>query len=176
MRGKSMYKTSCGKNKRIGDGIQCDAFADNGYTFDFYFRNEPTNAHWQEMGLSPLHARLMHMFCRLIDDGHEVNMDNLYNSVRLARAAYSLKVGQSQGPPRKKRIKTQGLIRATGCVITPLVKQEVGKTRAAVAAECGTTKVAVLKNDPMSENLLVGSCVDQKPFICCQWPRRRLIG
>ncbi len=40
MQGKSQYKTRCGKYKRIGDGIQTDEIADNGYTFDFYFQNE----------------------------------------------------------------------------------------------------------------------------------------
>ena len=37
MQGKSIHKTRCGKYKRLGDGIQCDAIADDGYTYDFYF-------------------------------------------------------------------------------------------------------------------------------------------
>jgi hypothetical protein len=114
MRGKSIYKTQCGKFKRIGDGLQADCLADDGYTFDFYFRNEPVDDHWTEMGLAPLHCRLMHMFSRLEDDGHEVNMDNLYNSVKFARAAYSLEVLQDHGELRKKRVKTQGVVRPTG--------------------------------------------------------------
>ena len=40
MQGKSEYKTCCGKFKRLGDGIQTDCIADDGYTWDFYFCNE----------------------------------------------------------------------------------------------------------------------------------------
>ena len=41
MQGKSEYKTCCGKFKRLGDGIQTDCIADDGYKWDFYFHNEP---------------------------------------------------------------------------------------------------------------------------------------
>ena len=164
MRGKSIYKTRCGKCKRIGDGLQCDCLADDGYTFDFYFRNEPVEDHWREKGLSPLHSRLMHMFSRLKDDGHECNMDNLYNSVNFARAAYDLEVPQETGSPRKKRVKTQGFIRASGRGVPAVVKQDVPKNRAALEAARGTTKVAVLEGDPKSDQLIVASCVDRKPF------------
>jgi len=34
--GKCEYKTRCGKFKRIGDGLQADCIADNGYTWDFF--------------------------------------------------------------------------------------------------------------------------------------------
>merc|ERR1739845_296481 len=150
-----MGKTRCGKYKRIGDGLQADCLADDGYTFDFYFRNEPVDDHWIEKGLSPLHARLMHMFSRLDDDGHECNMDNLYNSVKFARHAYSLEVPQDHGEPRKKRVKTQGVIRAHGRGVADCVKQNIPKTKGALQAARGTTKVAVLKGDPMSDELVV---------------------
>ena len=34
MQGKSEYKVRCGKFKRLGDGLQCDCLADDGYTWD----------------------------------------------------------------------------------------------------------------------------------------------
>lgn len=37
MHGKSQYKTCCRKCKRIGDGIQTGAIANDGYTINFYF-------------------------------------------------------------------------------------------------------------------------------------------
>jgi hypothetical protein len=37
MQGKSEYKVCCGKFKRLGNGLQGDCIADNGYTWDFYF-------------------------------------------------------------------------------------------------------------------------------------------
>ena len=41
MQGKSEYKSCCGKFKRLGDGLQGDCVADNGYTWDFHFCNKP---------------------------------------------------------------------------------------------------------------------------------------
>jgi hypothetical protein len=38
MQGQSdEYKMRCGNYNRLGDGIQTDCIADDGYTFDFYF-------------------------------------------------------------------------------------------------------------------------------------------
>ena len=54
-------------------------------------------------------------------------MDNLYNSVKFARAAWSLEVPRPAGEPQRKRVKTQGVIRATGRCVTPLVKQDAPK-------------------------------------------------
>ena len=164
MRGKARYKTRYSKYKRIGDGLQADCLADDGYTFDFYFRNEPVDEHWKDLGLSPLHCRMMHMFSRLTEDGHVCHMDNLYNSVNFARAALSLKVPQVSGKPRSKRVKTQGVIRAHGRGVPKIVKQDIAKKKSAHEAARGTTKVAVLKSHTFSENLLVGSYVDQKVY------------
>ena len=111
MQGQSQYKTRCGKYKRIGDGIQTDCIADDGYTQQFYFRNEPVDQKWTAMGLSPMHARLMHMYSNLDDPGHECNMDNLFNSVNFARAAYSL----------PQRVKVQGVIRKSQRGVPPIV-------------------------------------------------------
>ena len=164
MRSISEFKIRCGKFKRIGDGIQADCLSDDGYTFAFYFRNETVDQKWLDMGLAPLHARMMHMFSQLEDDGREVNMDNLYNSVKFSRVAFSLKVPQERGEPKRKRIKTQGVIRASRRGVCPEVNQEVPKTKTALEKARGTTKVAGLQNDPDSEHLIIGSCVDQKPF------------
>ena len=62
MQGKSEYKTRCGKFKRLGDGIQGDCIADDGYTWDFYFRNEPVDKDLLAKGFCPMHCRLLHMF------------------------------------------------------------------------------------------------------------------
>jgi hypothetical protein len=72
--GKCEYKTWCGKFKRIGDGLQGDCIADNGYTWDFYFQNEPIDARFLQQG----------MFQHLHESGHWCKMDNLFNSIKLA--------------------------------------------------------------------------------------------
>ena len=77
MQGKSKYKTWCGKFKIIGDGIQSDCIADDGFTYDFYFRNEPVNQKWIDKGMYPMHSCLLHMFFKLMDVGQQCNIDNL---------------------------------------------------------------------------------------------------
>jgi hypothetical protein len=153
MQGKSKYKTRCGKFKRLGDGIQGDCIADDGYTWDFYFRNEPVNQELLAMGMCPMHCRLLTMFCNLIESGHHCTMDNLFNSVKLARAAYCL----------EKKVLIHGVLRKSGRGAPPMVFQEEKTGKAAEAAR-GTVKAAVLKGDSLSSDLVVASCYDQKPF------------
>ncbi len=90
MQGQSEYKTRCGKFKQIGDGLQTDCVADDGYTYDFYFCNEPVPKKWMDKGVCPMHCCLLHIFERLPNVGHFCKMDNLFMSVGLAREAYSL--------------------------------------------------------------------------------------
>lgn len=52
MQDKSEFKCRCGKFERLGDGLQTDAIADDGYTYDFYFRNEPVPKKWLDAGFS----------------------------------------------------------------------------------------------------------------------------
>ncbi len=104
MQWQSIYNTHCGKFKRIGDGIQTDAIADNGYTIDFYFCNEPVTKIWISAGLSPMHAWLLHMFEKFPDLYPQVNMDNSFNSVQFTIA----------GAYCKTKELTQGVLRKNG--------------------------------------------------------------
>ncbi len=90
MQGKSKYKLCCGKFKQLGDGLQGDCIADDGYMWDFYFQNEPCDPKLLPQGYCPMHCRLLHMFMNLHESGHGYKMDNLFNSVKLAQAAYLL--------------------------------------------------------------------------------------
>ncbi len=153
MQGKSKYKTRCGKFKRLGDAIQMDAIANNGYTWDFYFHNEPINQELLAMGLCPMHCHLITMFCNSVELGHHCTMDNLFNSVKLSRAAYSI----------EKPVLVHGVLRKTGRGALPMVFLEEKTSKAAEAAR-GTVKAAVLKGDSLSSDLVVASCFDQKPF------------
>jgi hypothetical protein len=153
MQGKSEYKTRCGKFKRLGDGIQADCLADDGYTWDFYFRNEPVDKALLAEGFCPMHCRLLHMFAKVLESGHGCKMDNLFHSVKLARAAYSL----------PKPVLVHGVIRKSGRGVPTCVFQE-DKTGKAAEAARGTVKAAVLRGDSLSSDLVVASCYDQKPF------------
>mmetsp|Transcript_14413 Transcript_14413/g.30257 ORF Transcript_14413/g.30257 Transcript_14413/m.30257 type:complete len:556 (-) Transcript_14413:739-2406(-) len=133
MHGKSQYKTRCGKYKRIGDGIQTDAIADDGYTWDFYFRNEPVNSKWIKKGLSPMHARLLHMFENFRDSFHVVNMYNFFNSVNFTIEAANC----------KSKVLTQGVLQKSGRGVPRCVMQEE-VTGKAVEKAGGTVKAATL--------------------------------
>ncbi len=153
MQGKLEYKTRCGKFKRLGDGIQADCIANNGYTWNFYFCNEPSSPKLLAQGYCPMHCRLLHMFSNLREHYHCCTMDNLFNSVKLARAAYSL----------PKPVFVHGILRKSGRGCPPFVIQEEKIGKHAEAAK-GTVKAAVPKGDSMSSDLVVASCYNQKPF------------
>ena len=42
------------------------------------------------MGMSPMHARLLHIYTGLCDTGHSCKIDNLFNSVNFARQVFVL--------------------------------------------------------------------------------------
>jgi hypothetical protein len=69
IQGKCKYKSHCGKFKQLGDRLQEDCIADDGYTWDFYFRNEPVNAELLAQGYCPMHCWLIHMFMNLCKSG-----------------------------------------------------------------------------------------------------------
>ena len=153
MQGKSEYKTRCGKFKRLGDGIQADCIADDGYTWDFYFRNESSSPELLAQGYCPMHCRVLHMFSNLREHYHCCTMDNLFNSVKLAHAAYSL----------PKPVLVHGVLRKSGRGCPPCVIQEEKIGKHSEAAR-GTVKARVLKGDSMSSDLVVASCYNQNPF------------
>ncbi len=104
MQGKPEYKTRYGNFKRLGDGIQGDCMAINGYTWDFYFQNEPINQELLAQGYCPMYCCLLHMFWNLRESFHCCTMDNLYNSVKLSHAAFCL----------KKPVLVHGVLRKSG--------------------------------------------------------------
>ena len=91
MQDKLECKTCCGKFKRIGDGLQANCLANNSYTWDFNFVNEPVDIKWTNQGIFLMHARVLHMWEKLEDDNQECKMDNFYNSVHLRILGFSLK-------------------------------------------------------------------------------------
>jgi hypothetical protein len=124
MQRKSQYKSRCGKFKRLGDGLQGGCIADDGYTWDFYFWNEPCDLELLANGYCPMHCRLLYMFMNLRESGHiRCKMDNLFNSVKLAQAAYSL----------PNPVLIHGVLRKSGRGCPPCVMQEEKQGRAAFA-------------------------------------------
>ena len=73
--------------KNEGDGFQCDALCQEGFTYQIFMRNDPTPKKYREQGLSPLHSTVMALFDTLEDDNHQCSMDNLYSSPSFCKAA-----------------------------------------------------------------------------------------
>ena len=100
-----------------------------------------------------MHCRLVHMFQNLRESGHGCKMDNLFNSVKLAQAAFRL----------PKPVLIHGVLRKSGRGCPPCVFQEEKTGKAAEAAR-GTVKAAVLKGDSRPHDLVIALCYNQKPF------------
>ncbi len=79
MQGKSEYKTCCGKFMWLGDGIQGNCIANDGYTWDFYFRNKLVDKDLLAEGFCPMHCRLLHIFANLHESGHGCKMNSLFH-------------------------------------------------------------------------------------------------
>jgi hypothetical protein len=151
--------------KRAGDGFQCDAICDDGFTFSIYFRNEPPPAKYTRMGLSPLHSRVMWLFDQLKDKGHRCRVDNLYMSCKFAKFCYN----------HDNQILLEGVARK-GRGVPQLVYQEEIQKKSIEATVRGTVKAAVLEGDADCPNLVAVSVYDTKPvhFIsmvseCIEW-------
>ena len=139
--------------KAEGDGFQCDALCDSGFTYAHYFRNERPPAKYIKDGLSPLHARVMWLFDRLVEKHHRVYMDNLYISAKFAKAALN----------HPKKVLTAGVARKNGRGIPLSVIQEEVKNPAEAYKVRGTVKAAVLQGDKDCPDLVAVSVYDTKP-------------
>jgi hypothetical protein len=139
--------------KAEGDGFQCDAICQKGFTWTFYFRNQPAPKKWIDKGLSPLHARILGMFDQLDSKCHNCWFDNLYLSAKFAKASYC----------HQKIIRIAGPTRKSGRGLPKFVLQEEVKNPKEIRQVRGTVKAAVLEGDPSVPDLVAVSYYDQKP-------------
>ena len=137
--------------KAEGDGFQCDAVCDEGFTYAFYFRNEPPPEKYDY--LSALHARVMSLFDTLQEKNHRVNCDNLYISARLCREAFK----------HPKQVLVQGVCRVSGRGFPEFAKQHEIKDKTELERARGTVKGARLTGDPLCPDLVAVSVYDTKP-------------
>jgi hypothetical protein len=78
-------------HKREGDGFQCDAICNRGYTYSLWFHHGPPpdlGPQFKDLELSPTAARVIWLAQRLPNKWTRVFMDNLYNSVKLFNGMY----------------------------------------------------------------------------------------
>ena len=141
------------KFKKAGDGFMCDAVCDSGFTFQVYFRNEPPPQKYVDLGLSPLHARVLALCDALEDTYHRLWMDNLYLSALFAKACYQ----------HDKKILIAGVTRPAlrGLPVTVVTKEP--KEPKKRIQEKNRVKAAVLRGDNECPDLVAIMFYDSKP-------------
>ena len=137
--------------KKEGDGFMCDAVCDHGYTFSFYFRNEPPPSKYSH--LSSLHARCLCLFDFFEDKYHEVACDNLYVSAKFTREAYK----------HKAKVLIHGVCRTHGRGFPEFCIQQEKNMQQEQEKVRGTVMGARLVGDRECPDLVAISVYDTKP-------------
>jgi hypothetical protein len=83
-----------------GDGFLADSICE-GYTYSFFFRNQPAPAHYLNQGFSPTQSCVLFLFDTLPCKNHVIGLDNLFMSAKLAWGAYT----------SKNQVKIHGVVR-----------------------------------------------------------------
>ena len=139
--------------KKEGDVFLADSLSDNGYTYTFYLQNMPAPKHYIQKKCSPLHSRVPFMFDQLKDKYHVCGLDNLCNSTKFCREAFS----------GKNAVMVHGVTRKSGHGLPSCVLQEEIKNAKDAEKVRGRTKAAVLEGDEVCPNLVAFSVYDTKP-------------
>ena len=71
--------------KKEGDGFQCDALGSDGYTYTFFFHNQPAPQSYLDQDLCPLRARVMALLDQVVSKNHTIGTDNIYISAKIFR-------------------------------------------------------------------------------------------
>lgn len=140
--------------KKEGDGFQCDSInVEGGYTWAFYFRNQPPPPKYIDMGLCPLHARTLSLIVQLSNPHHCIYMDNLYLSAKLCLFVW-----------KEAKAKIHGVCRQGGRGIPDAIKQDAKTKQNEEYQARGTLKVAVCKGMDGMIDIICTSLYDVKPF------------
>ena len=75
--------------KAEGDGFQCDALCESGFTWTLYFHNQLALTKYLQQGYAPLHSHILGMFNQFDEKCHNCWFDNLYLSEKFCRAAFT---------------------------------------------------------------------------------------
>jgi hypothetical protein len=140
--------------KREGDGFQCDAVCDRGYTYSFWFRHGPPptlGPEFKDLELSPTARRVVWLAQRLPNKWTSIFMDNLFNSVKLYSALY------------RANALAHGVARTNGRGVPAAIIQKEEKNKDGAEKLRGTTKAARLDNLPGCPDMLAVSTYDTKP-------------
>ena len=128
----------------------------------FYFRQQPPPKKYTDTGLSPLHSRCLAMINQLPSKHYTLGMDNLYTSVRFARAAYLT----------DQKVMIHGVIRPVKRGVPEIVRQVDMSTKEDKAEARNNLKVSKLVGTEPGVNIVIASIYDSKPVYilsnCCE--------
>jgi hypothetical protein len=140
--------------KKEGDIFLADALCESGFTYSFYFWNMSPPKLYVSKGCSALHAQVLFMFDQLKSAHHVCGMDNLYNSVKFCRDAFT----------GKNKVMVHGVAaRKSGRGLPKCIIQDEVINKNLQAEVRGTTKAAVLEGDNECPNIVAFSVFDTKP-------------
>ena len=129
--------------KKEGGGFLADCICSDGYTYNFFFRHQPPSQKiMNEFKCSPLHARVIGLIHQLPDKYYTLGMDNLYNSAKLCRLAYSM----------EQKVMVHGVTRPSLRGIPPAIKQKEVTKKKELEEVRHTVKAAVLKGDEVCKD------------------------
>ncbi|KAK3251406.1 hypothetical protein CYMTET_21062 [Cymbomonas tetramitiformis] len=118
------------KYKKEGDGFLADCLCDDGYTWTFHFRHDPTPLPLTQQQASDLHNRCLLLVKRLKFDWNRIWMDNLFTSRRFIQWGYQEKVLMG------------GVARPHARGVPESVIQSEARSKADLERAVGTVKVA----------------------------------
>jgi hypothetical protein len=139
--------------KRGGDGFQCNAICDRGFTYSFSFRhgNPPDlGPEFKHLELSPPARRVIWLAQRLPNSWSHVFMDNLFNSVKLFTGLYQVQT------------LAHGVAQTHGRGLPPSVIQKEEPNVKKADKLRGTTKASRLVYNPTCPDVLAVSTYDTK--------------
>ncbi len=140
--------------KQKGDGFQCNAVCDCGYTCSFWFcyGSPPMlGPEFKDLDLSPTAHQVIWLTQCLPNKWMQIYIDNRFNSVKLYHALY------------RAEALAHGVPQTNGCGIPMSIIQKEAKNKDCAEKLCKTMKAARLANLSGFTDMLAVSMYDTKP-------------
>ena len=126
----------------------------DGYTYTFFFLNQPAPHTYLDQYLCPLHARVMALLDQFMSKNHTIGMENIYISAKFVRFGWR----------HSYHFIFHGVAREKGKGVPSCLFQKKETSKIAHTKARWTLKVATLKGDPSIPGIVALSLYDSKPL------------
>ena len=109
----------CITYKAEGGGFQCNALCSNGFTYCFYFLNQPILKELLKNNTLPLNVQVLRFFQNIHNKYHCYRMGNLYTSAKFIQVVFV----------HSKKVMCHGVCRKSGRGVPLCVLQEEIKNK-----------------------------------------------